>query len=212
MSNLVSSFPAQFDESDHSVVVVYQNEHFEITSRPLCHGSIPSMAYRIDEADKRNVDTSKLRELGLRPGPWLAKIKDDSVEDSETVADGDGKFLSVGELRSKLLVTSAGNSLAYLTDFRLVPGTSEWEATVDWLRSVDTLICEAQYRESDDDLAEKNAHMTTKLVAELARAANVGELILQHISRRYEAIEWPEMQAEAQSVFANSKFPDQWSA
>ncbi|MDF1853769.1 MAG: hypothetical protein P1U85_23260 [Verrucomicrobiales bacterium] len=110
-----------------------------------------------------------------------------------------------------LLTETPGKSAAYLTDFILGRDSDEWGKTCEWLDGVDTLICEAQYRDSDSQLAAKNAHMTTKQVGQLALDAGVGKLIIQHVSRRYDTEQWLEMLEEARSVFPGTSFPDGWN-
>jgi ribonuclease Z len=56
----------------------------------------------------------------------------------------------------------------------------------------------------------KNFHMTTVLSATLAQRAQVGELVLFHLSDRYEPAEWVEMLHEARRHFPEAKYPPQW--
>jgi ribonuclease Z len=47
------------------------------------------------------------------------------------------------------------------------------------------LVIEATYLERDADLAEQFGHLTAVQAARLAREADVHELVLTHVSRRY---------------------------
>ncbi len=181
---------------------------YRIETRILNHGSIPSIAYKVIESDRSNVDVQRLHDLGLSPGPWLKVVTTRSIPDSEGV-DINNEQHNLGDLREKLLITSQGDSIAYLTDFSLTG--ADRPGIVDWLRGTGTLVCEAQYRHSDIDLAKANFHSTTRQVGELARDSGVGELILQHVSRRYSEEEWCEMLGEAQAIFPNTRFPDHWN-
>ena len=202
-----------FEKSHRNEVITTSKNTFletpdyRVSFYPLNHGSIPSLAYRIDEPTRENIDPEKLASTGLKPGPWLREIKE-TIEGSVEI---EGKEWSIADLRSKLLEENAGDSAAYLTDFILIPKTKEWNDVCAWLKGVNTLVCEAQYRESDEDRAEANHHMTTCRVAQLARDSKVKTLILQHISRRYEASEWTDLLGEAQSVFPATSFPDNWN-
>lgn len=73
-----------------------------------------------------------------------------------------------------------------------------------------TVVCESQYRHADHELAKRNSHMTATLAAELAKSAGVGELVLFHLSERYNEDEWKEMMEEARKIFPNTRFPEQW--
>ena len=64
-----------------------------------------------------------------------------------------------------------------------------------------TVVCECQDRLADAELARRNFHMTAGQVAELARRAGVGELVLFHVSDRYIVAEWRELLAEARTIF-----------
>ena len=182
---------------------------FSVKEKQLLHGSIPSIGYRVDEPDRENLDAEKLPPLGIEPGPWINQLKDRSVPDDEIFHLGERDW-KAGDLREKLLVASSGESAAYLTDFLLEPGKGEWDEIAQWLRGVTTMVCEAQYRESDHQFAKENFHMTTRRVARLAADADVEKLIIQHVSRRYENKEWEEMLGEAREVFPNTEFPENW--
>ncbi|MCB1095417.1 MAG: ribonuclease Z [Verrucomicrobiae bacterium] len=187
--------------------VILADAAFRIEAFILNHGTTPSIGYRLVESDGRNIDTTRLAELGMQPGRWLGKVTDTAVPDRDSVLVGNAPR-RVGDLRKQLIVSRPGASLAYLTDFALTD--HDRDNVVQWLKGTDTLVCEAQYRHDDASLAARNHHMTTRLVGELARDAEVGELILQHISRRYTTAEWREMLTEARAIFTNTRFPDGW--
>lgn len=66
-------------------------------------------------------------------------------------------------------------SLAYLTDTHC-DGSS-----VEMIRNVDLLIHECNFPDGFEDFAKKTGHSTPKPVAEMAREAGVGRLILTHL-------------------------------
>ena len=68
-------------------------------------------------------------------------------------------------------------------------------------------MCECQYRNADHILAERNGHMTTGLVGQLAREAGVKQLVLHHLSRRYEEAEWDKMRLEVKAEFPRTSIP-----
>src|SRR5262249_22763221 len=61
--------PHDCPEAKHDGVIV-SDPAFSIDALTMNHGT-PSLAYIVREHDRLNVDTSRLSELGLRPGPWL---------------------------------------------------------------------------------------------------------------------------------------------
>jgi len=164
----------------------------------------PSLAYVVREKARRNIDTSKLAALGLRPGVWLKLLKDGA----ETVVI-DGVERAAAQLRAQLIVESEGEALAFLTDFLL--DDAAMERLVPVIRGCQVMVCEGQYRHADLELAQKHHHMTTVLAATLAKRAEVGELVLEHLSDRYERAEWLQMLREAREVFPKTRFPEGWA-
>ena len=70
-------------------------------------------------------------------------------------------------------------------------------------RDSDILIHESTYEAEDYQRAVDNAHSTSVEAAEIAREANVNELVLTHISTRYTSDK--NIKSEAQKVFKNTK-------
>lgn len=167
----------------------------------------PTLAYVIREKARQNIDTSRLASMGLRPGAWLKQLKDASTGSGQIVIEGVPH--PVDELRRALVVETPGQSVAYLTDFLL--DESAIERLADVLRGCQTVVCEGQYRHADLELAGKNFHMTTVLSATLAQRAGVGELVLFHLSDRYQRAEWLEMLQEARQIFPNAHYPAEWN-
>ena len=166
----------------------------------------PTLAFIIREKPRRNIDTSRLASLGLQPGPWLKQLKESSNTSNSTVIAG--VTHSMDELRKALMVETPGESVAYLTDFLLDPPAIE--RLSEKLQGCGTIVCEGQYRHADLELARKNFHMTTVLSATLAQRAGVRELVLIHLSDRYQPADWIEMLREARQVFPNTHYPPQW--
>ncbi|MHB0878426.1 MAG: MBL fold metallo-hydrolase, partial [Anaerolineae bacterium] len=84
--------------------------------------------------------------------------------------------------------------LAYVGD------TGSTRELVHVVRDVDTLVIESTYLSVEKDLARRFAHLTAADAAHLAQDANVGQLVLTHVSRRYHENEILE---EAAAIFPN---------
>jgi ribonuclease Z len=63
------------------------------------------------------------------------------------------------------------------------------------------LVTEATYLNEDVDLAHQFGHITAAQAAELARKAEVSQLVLTHISRRYRE---SDILDEARAIFPNT--------
>lgn len=68
-------------------------------------------------------------------------------------------------------------SLAYVTDTT----ASKTAAYVDQIRGVDLLVHECNFRDGQEEWAEKTGHSSTTAVAEVAAAAGVKRLMLVHL-------------------------------
>ncbi len=166
----------------------------------------PSLGYLVREQPRLNIDIARLQVLGLHPGPWLKEVKNAAASTERITIDG-AEYTLAG-LRNELLVTTPGDSIAYLTDFLL--DDAAMQRLASFLHGCRTLVCESQYLSRDAEKARHNYHLTAAGAAELARAAGVEELILFHVSDRYTAEEWGEMLVEARAIFPATGFPTQW--
>jgi ribonuclease BN (tRNA processing enzyme) len=71
-----------------------------------------------------------------------------------------------------------GHSLAYVTDTVARPEADY----IEQIRGVDLLVHECYFPDSHSEMAEKTGHSWTTPVAEVARAAGVGRLLLVHVN------------------------------
>ena len=186
--------------------VVYEHDFYQVEAILLEHGT-PSVGYCVREKLRHNVDPASLSHHGLEPGPWLRTVKDPCVSGEQVVVIGDRPY-RVEQLREQLMVETVGDSVAYLTDFRLDDETLAKLTT--FLRGCQTLVCENNYANCDADLAARNYHMVSRDVARLADAIQPERLILVHLSDRYTAPGWRLQLEEVHRVFPRSYFPDDW--
>ena len=77
---------------------------------------------------------------------------------------------------------------------------------IDQIKQADALYHESTFLESEARLAPKTKHCTAKEAATIAKAADIGTLILGHYSTRYKSIE--PFREEAQEIFANTQLAD----
>jgi len=189
------------DSASHSPLL--RGCGYRVDALTMDHNT-PSLAYLVREDERSNVESSRLQQLGLRPGPWVKTLKDPSI--AHVVIDGIQH--DAAPLREKLITRTPGESLAYLTDFLLNEASQERLAPL--LSNCDTLICESQYRHTDLELAIKNFHMTSVQAAMLAKHCNARKLVLIHISERYEKNAWFDLLADARAIFSETYFPEHW--
>lgn len=184
---------------------VLDHPAFAVQALELSHHG-PTIGYRVQEKPRTNIDMAKLTTLGLKAGPWMQQLKNPDFQ-QETL-EIEGQQHNTQQLRETLLVERQQGSIAYITDLLIDDGARA--RLVPFLQGVDTLVCESQFHPDDHGLALKNHHTTPDLVAQLARDAGVGQLILFHVSQRYQAEVWQQMLEIAQGIFPNTRFADHW--
>lgn len=94
-----------------------------------------------------------------------------------------------------------GRSLAYVTD------TTADGSYVDFVRGVDLLIHECNFRDDLRELAVRTGHSHTTPVCELARDAGVKRLVLTHFDP-YAALDDPVDLPKARSIFPAAEVAD----
>jgi ribonuclease Z len=141
-----------------------------------------------DRPGRFNVE--RAAELGIPPGPLYGRLKR-----GEAVTLADGRTFDGAELCAP---PERGRSFAYCTD------TTYCDNSVRLARAADVLIHEATFVAADADLARQSMHSTAADAARVARAAEVRQLVLTHISPRYapgNPVEPHELLREARAVF-----------
>ncbi|HEX6594384.1 MAG TPA: ribonuclease Z [Bacillota bacterium] len=169
---------------------LYEDEHVTIYSKKLDHG-IPSYGFRIVEKEKLGeLQADRLRAIGIQPGPIYQQIKD-----NETVTLPDGREI----FRKDFLGSpKRGRVVTILGDTRYV------KQHVDFVKHSDVLVHEATFTHKNEKLADAYFHSTTTQAAKLAKKGEVKQLILTHISSRYQPKEWPHLLNEARNIFPSA--------
>ncbi|GAE25017.1 ribonuclease Z [Halalkalibacter wakoensis JCM 9140] len=169
--------------------VIFEDDSIKVEVTELDH-VMPSYAFKLIEADQPgSLMVDQLKSLGIEPGPIYQKIKR-----GERVQLPDGQMIIgtdyVTEKKQGRVVVIAGD-------------TRPMEKMVTFADSAHLLIHEGTFRHDKKEHAEQFGHSTITEVAELAKRANVSQLILTHISSRY-AGEEEELSKEVQMIFAHS--------
>ncbi|MBI9043859.1 MAG: ribonuclease Z [Anaerolineaceae bacterium] len=166
--------------------VVFKTRDLTLSAFPVKHRGPDSLGFLFEEESKRPFLANKAEKLNIPPGPW----RSDLVK-GEMVTLPDGRVIDpesvLGEIRQ-------GARLVHIGD---VGNTKE---LIEKCQQADALVIEATYLESESELARRFMHITAKNAAELALKAEVKQLILTHISRRYPE---KEIYQEAANIFPN---------
>ncbi|GGA67700.1 ribonuclease Z [Ornithinibacillus halotolerans] len=169
---------------------ILEDEHFIVTCKKLEHG-IPSYGFRIEEKDKPGeLQVNKLKEAGIQPGPIYKEIK----ENEWTILE-DGR-----EIRREDFIgpNKQGRHVVILGD------TRSTEKNKQFVQNADILVHEATFDKEKVKLARDYFHSTTEQAASLAKDGQVKQLILNHISSRYQEDELESLLLEARAIFPNT--------
>lgn len=126
------------------------------------------------------------REMGIPEGPLWGKL-----HKGETVTLPDGRRVGPHDLVGQ---PRAGRTVVFSGDTR--PTSTLLQAS----RGADLLVHEATFSHDEADRAVETGHSTAQEAATIARDAGVRQLVLTHISARYNR-DAPELLAEARAVF-----------
>ena len=166
---------------------LFEGEDFTISAFPVSHRGPDCFGFLFEEHTRRPFLPEKAEALGIPVGP----IRRELVR-GKTITLDDGRTIQPEDV---LGAAEPGARYAHVGD------TGRTDDILEHIRGVDCLVIEATYLEPEREMASDFAHLTAKQAAELGRDAEVGQLILTHLSRRYREAD---VVAEAQAVFPNT--------
>ena len=173
--------------------LVYEDDDLTVRCTPLTH-RVPAYAYRVDQKPLAGrFDIAKAKDLQIPPGPIYAQLKR-----GDTVTLDDGRIINGTTLCGP---ERPGVSVVYCTD------TVFCEAAVDLAQGADLLIHESTFAHQESEMAYQKQHSTSTMAAQTAAEANVGQLVLTHLSPRYapgNAVTPEDLLKEAQAIFPNT--------
>lgn len=170
---------------------VYEDDEMIVSCVPVEH-RVPAFAYSIMEKEKPGAFQVELAKAkGIPSGPLYGQLKR-----GEAIQLPDGRVFQPDEFMGPV---QKGRKIVISGD------TGPSEALKQLACEADVLVHEATYAHPHLDLAQRSGHSTALQAAQLALEADVKQLLLTHISPRYEdeegEIGLPELLAEAQEVF-----------
>ncbi|MBM7617105.1 ribonuclease Z [Weissella uvarum] len=185
------TYPLEFVELTDQAGVIYEDNQMTVTAMPLDH-KILSFGYRVDEHDMvGELQVDKLQALNVPAGPLYGQLKrghDVTLDDGTVV-----KSLDVIGPAKK------GRSVVVLGD------TRKTDQTIALAKDADVLVHEATYGKGEGKQARNHYHSTSLQAAEIAKQANVGRLLLTHISARYAGKSANNLAYQARDIFENTR-------
>ena len=165
---------------------VFETKEFIIEAEPMQHGT-PALAYSFTIKEKLRLDKAKLKKLKIPHGPHMKQLQQGRSIKLE------GKTITPKQVAYK----EQGRKVAFILDTKMNPNT------IKIAKDADILVCEASFTEEIDSKAREN-HLTAKDAATIAKKAKVKQLILTHLSQRYDYDNKP-IENEAKKIFKNTK-------
>lgn len=166
-----TSFELKYDIFDPAVGgVLVDDKSLTVTAFPLYH-RVPCCGFRFDEKPGLRHIKGDMVKFHNVPVYKMAEIK--AGADFVTP---EGKIIP-----NVMLTTDADPSVSYA----YCSDTAYDVRIADSVRDVDVLYCEATYGDDQAHKAAPRGHSTARQAAEIAKAANAGELIIGHFSKSY---------------------------
>jgi len=167
--------------------VFLENDGWYVEAQPAKH-SVAANSYSFIVKEKNRLDRDKLAKLKIPNSPLIGKL----VAGKTVTIDGkkvDGK---------KLLYTEPSRKVTVVLDTLVCQGA------VLNSKDADLLICESSYSVDEAEIAKEHMHLTSKDACTIAKKAKVKNLILTHISQRYDVIP-KKILSEAEDVLKATK-------
>ncbi len=155
-----------------------------VTWAPACHTQ-GSLAYRLEWILRPRINMEKLKEIGVRPGPWLTEL----FEKRTVIIDD--KIVSLDSISTPGKVVS----ITYTGD------TAPCASIIDLAKGSTLLIHDSTYSSELEGEAIARGHSTAEHAALVAQEATVENLLLFHVSPRYRGYEAWKLYREARRVF-----------
>jgi ribonuclease Z len=167
--------------------VVFEDKYFTLTAFPVQHRGPDCFGFIFEERTRRPFLAEKAEALSIPHGPERRRLAA-----GEAVILADGRVIQPEQVLGD---AQRGAKLCFVGD------ASHTGPLHKLVEGADLLAIEATYLEADKGLAKEFGHLTAATAARLARNANVRQLVLHHVSRRYRT---QDIAAEAQAIFPNT--------
>jgi ribonuclease Z len=172
--------------------LIFEDDKVTVSTIPLNH-RVYTNGYLFTEKEKP-------RKLHIEN---IGNYEEINSADYLNIKAGKDVILSTGEIVPNAELTlPAKKSLS----FAFCSDTSYKPDIIPIIKNADLLYHEATFLADREDLAKKTKHATSKQAAQIAKDAEVGQLIIGHYSGRYKDISL--FQKEAKEIFENTELAE----
>jgi len=167
--------------------VLFEEDDFSVSAFPVHHRGPDCFGYLFEEKSRRPFLPKKAEQLDIPPGPLRRQLVA-----GQSVQLPDGRTVEPDQV---LGAARPGTRMVHVGD------TGRTDNLLEICHQADLLVIEATYLNEEVEMARDFAHLTARQAAELAREAQVKNLILTHVSRRYRELD---VLSEARDTFPNT--------
>lgn len=167
--------------------VLVREKNLNVSAFNVLHRGTGNFGFVFEEKSKRPFLAERAEQLGVPIGPERKKLVA-----GESITLANGMLIQPDQVLGQSV---PGTKFVYVGDLARI------NEVVEHARDADGLVMEATYLDPDREIARKHGHITATEAAYAARDANVKQLFLTHISRRYNG---HVVHAEASAIFPNT--------
>ena len=167
--------------------VLYEDDKITVTHFPIAH-KVPTNGFLIQEKERERtlmVNKCERDNIRIEHYQFLKKGKNVLGENGEEIS-----------FKKYTLTPDSPKSYAFCSD------TKYTESILPYLEKVTVLYHEATFTQDMEDRAKATMHSTAGQAAKIAKLANVGRLLMGHLSARYDSGKQHDL--EAQEIFKAS--------
>lgn len=192
LGNAYTSYNLFFHElTSKESEVIFEDEKVKVTTIPLKH-RVYTNGYLFEEKNKeRKLNMDAILNYDIE------KLYYNKIKYGGDITLDDGRIISNADLSFD---PEIAKSYAFCSD------TIYNEDIIPIIKNVTVLYHESTFLESESHLAEKTMHSTAKQAANIAKLAEVKNVLLGHYSTRYGNIEL--FRTEANEIFENVLLAD----
>ncbi len=172
--------------------LLFEDDKVTVQAFPLRHGAMPCAGFLFREKERMRSLIPEMITAYNIPISCRQNIKmgDDFITDDGTVVPNERLTKAPKPPRA----------YAFCSD------TAPYQKIIPVIKGVDLLYHEATFLKTEEKLAKTTYHSTAEQAAQMAKAAEAGELLIGHFSSRAKTTD--NHLAEAQAVFPNTKIAE----
>jgi len=183
----VEKLPIKLDFITLEPGLIFEDKTFQLSAFPVTHRGADCFGFLFQEKSRRPFLNDKAEALDVPVGPERRRLVA-----GETVTLDNGRIIHPDDVLGPEI---PGAKLVFVAD------TGQTDNLLDVAQQADALIIEATYLDADAEMAHRFGHITAGQAARLARQAQVNQLYLTHLSRRYRE---QDILNEARAIFPNT--------